>query len=110
MTTAELIVAIVIFAIAGIGLFLGIRSFMERGFLFNNAYIYANKEERKLMDKKPYYRQTAIVFCFLSIAFVIIGISVVLKNYKIELLEIPLFIALIIYVSVSTLKINKHKK
>ncbi len=53
MTTVEIVMAVVMFAIAGLWLFLGIRSFMERGFLLNNAYIYATKEERKTMDKKP---------------------------------------------------------
>ena len=36
--------------------------FNEKGFLFNNAYIYASKEERKVMDKKPHYKQSGIVF------------------------------------------------
>ena len=65
MTTVEIVMAVVMFAIAGLWLFLGIRSFMERGFLLNNAYIYATKEERKTMDKKPYYRQSAVAFCLL---------------------------------------------
>ena len=70
MTTVEIVMAVVMFAIAGLWLFLGIRSFMERGFLLNNAYIYATKEERKTMDKKPYYRQSAVAFCLLSVIFV----------------------------------------
>lgn len=65
MTAVEVVFAIVFFAIAGLLLFLGIRSFMERGFLLNNAYIYATKEERKTMNKKKYYRQSAVVFCLL---------------------------------------------
>ena len=52
MTTVEIVMAVVMFAIAGLWLFLGIRSFMERGFLLNNAYIYATKEERKTMGKQ----------------------------------------------------------
>ena len=60
MTTVEIVIAIVIFAIAGLLLFFAIRSFTERGFLLNNAYIYATKEERETMDKKPYYRQSAV--------------------------------------------------
>ena len=82
MTAVEIVFAIVFFAIAGLLLFLGIRSFMERGFLLNNAYIYATKEERKTMDKKPYYRQSAIVFCLLSIVFVIIGLSVLFQKNR----------------------------
>ena len=110
MATAELIIAIVMFAIAGILLFLGVRSFFERGFVLNNAYIYASKEEREKMNKKPYFRQTAIIFCLLSIVFVIIGCSVILRNYMIELLLIPVITGAIIYAIVSSIRIGKEEK
>ena len=45
--------------------------FNEKGFLFNNAYIYASKQERKVMDKKPHYKQSGIVFLMIGIAFFI---------------------------------------
>ena len=110
MTAVEIVFAIVLFAIAGLLLILGIRSFMERGFLLNNAYIYATKEERKTMDKKPYYRQSAVVFCILSIAFVIIGLSVLFRNGKIGLLVIPLGVAAIVFAVVSSVRNNKRIK
>lgn len=110
MTTAEWIIAIVVFVIAGILAFLSIRSFLQRGFVLNNAYIYASKEERKTMDKKPYYRQTAIVFCLLSIDFIILGLSVVLHNDKIALLQIPVVAGAIIYAIVSSVMISKKSK
>ena len=110
MTTAELVIAIVIFVIAGILILLGIRSFLERGFVLNNAYIYASKKERDSMNKKPYYRQTAIVFCLLSLVFIIIGLSVIFRNSKIELLQIPVIAGAIIYAVVSTIRINKQTK
>ena len=75
MTTAEWITASVVFIIAAILAVVSIRSFLNKGFLFNNAYIYASKEERGKIDKKPYYRQSAIVFCILSAVFLIIGLS-----------------------------------
>lgn len=107
MTVVEIILAVVFFVIAGLLLLFGIRSFMQRGFLLNNAYIYATKEERKTMDKKPYYRQSAIVFCILSMAFVIIGLSVLFRNDKIGLLVIPLAIAAIVFAAVSSVRNNK---
>ena len=110
MTTAELVIAIVMFVIAGLLILLSIRSFLERGFVLNNAYIYASKEERNSMNKKPYYRQTAIVFCLLSLVFIIIGLSVILRNSKIELLQIPVIAGAIIYTVVSTIQINKQTK
>ena len=102
MTTAEWITASVVFIIAAILAVVSIRSFLNKGFLFNNAYIYASKEERGKIDKKPYYRQSAIVFCILSAVFLIIGLSLLLHKDKLFLLEIPLIVGVIIYAIVST--------
>ncbi len=110
MTTVEIVIAIVIFAIAGLLLFFAIRSFTERGFLLNNAYIYATKEERETMDKKPYYRQSAVVFGIMSIAFVIIGLSVIFRNSNIALLVIPLAVAAIVYAVASSVRNNRRTK
>ncbi len=110
MSTGELIITIIVFAIAGLLLFIAIRHFNERGFLFNNAYIYASKEQRETMNKRPYYRQSAVVFSILCVVFVVIGLSVLLQNSKIMLLEIPLNIGVIIYAIISTIKYNNHVK
>ena len=110
MTTVEIVMAVVMFAIAGLWLFLGIRSFMERGFLLNNAYIYATKEEWKTMDKKPYYRQSAVAFCLLSVMFVIIGLSVLFQNDTIMLLVIPFAVAVVLYAVVSSALHHKRTK
>ena len=110
MTTGEWITVFIVFSFAGVLLLLSIRSFFEKGFLLNNAYLYASKEERKTMNKKPYYKQSAIVFCILSAVFIVIGISVVLHNDQLFLLEIPLVAGVIIYAIVSTVLINKRIK
>ena len=78
--------------------------------MLNNAYIYATKEERKTMNKKKYYRQSAVVFCLLSVAFVMIGLSVLLRNSSIGLLVKPLAVAAIIYAVVSSVLNNKRTK
>ena len=84
MTTAEWITASLVFIIAAILAVVSIRSFQNKGFLFNNAYIYASKEERGKMDKKPYYRQSAIVFCILSAVFTSLFFDVhsAIRSYK----------------------------
>ena len=110
MTVVEIVLAIIFFVIAGVLLFFSFRSFFERGVLLNNAYIYATKEERAAMNKKPYYQQTAVVFCILSVVFVIIGLSVLFRNGNIALLVIPLAVAAIIYAVVSTVLNNKRTK
>lgn len=109
MTTSELLFAILVLIIAGILFVLSIRSFNNRGFLLNNAYIYASKEERDKMNKKPYYKQTAVVFLLLCFVFIIIGVSIILQNSKINLLEIPLIAGAIIYAILSTKRINKKE-
>ena len=110
MTTGELIASVIVFAIAGVFLLFSIRSFFERGFLLNNAYLYASKEERKTMNKKPYYKQSAVIFCILSAVFLVIGLSLLFQNDKIVLLEVPLIVGVIIYAIASTVLINKQAK
>jgi len=44
MTAGKLTALIIVFAVAGILLLFSIRSFLERGLLLNNAYLYASKE------------------------------------------------------------------
>ena len=110
MTTTELIVAVIAFVLAVTAAFISVRQFMEKGFLFNNAYIWASKKERERPDKKPYYRQSAIVFCLLSAVFLVVGISIVLKNNKIQLLEIPLIGAVLVYAIISSVIIEKRLK
>lgn len=109
MSAAETVCVILVFAIAGIMAALSIRSFRERGFLLNNAYLYASKEEREEMDKKPYYRQTAIIFLLLSIIFTIIGLSVILHHRRICLLEIPFIAGAVIYAVVSSYRIGRKE-
>lgn len=110
MTTLELISAIFIFLIAIVTAIISFNSFNNKGYLFNNAYFYATKEEKETMDKKPYYRQSAIVFLLLTFIAVVIGVSIVLKNDRVLLLEIPLIILAVIYVIVSSIRISKEDR
>ena len=109
MSAGEMIVAVIVFAVAGVMLLLSVRSFQERGFLLNNAWLYASERQRETMNRKPYYRQSAIVFCILSLVFIVCGLSVVLQNSRIVLLEIPLIAGVVIYAIVSTVQIQKRE-
>lgn len=75
----EIITACIMFAIAAAALVLSIRSFMGKGFLLNNAYLYASQKERENMDKTPHYRQSAIVFLLISLVFVMNGLTLLLS-------------------------------
>ena len=110
MRTGEWITAIAVFLLSGGFGVLSIRHFLERGYLLNNAWIYASPKERETMDKKPWYRQSAIVFCLLSAVFLVVGLSLVLQSGRLLLLELPIFAAALIYAVVSTLRINQASK
>ena len=110
MVTGDLVTAIVVFGFAGILLVLAVLHFLEKGFLMNNAYLYASREQKKTMNKKPYYRQSAIIFCVLSLVFIVVGLSFVLHNDRILLLEIPLIAGAIIYAVVSSILIGRYRR
>ena len=110
MNTGKLIAAVFIFALSGLLMILGIRHYMEKGFLLNNAWLYATGEQREKMDRKPYYRQSAVVFWILSAVFFVVGLSLILQNDRIALLEIPLIAGAVIYAVVSSVRISRREK
>ena len=105
----EIILSCILFLIA-IGAFvMSYRSFREKGFLFNNAYIYASKQERETMDKKPHYRQSAIVLLMIGVIFLLNGVSVLLAANWIFFLIIAIAIVAIIYAIISSIAIERRK-
>ena len=72
------ITAAVLFLVSLGAFVMSIRSFREKGFPLNNAYLYASKREREAMDKKPYYRQSAIVFAMIGVIFLLNGLALLL--------------------------------
>lgn len=101
----------IIYSVLSIGAFvISAFSFKEKGFLFNNAYLYASKEERATMDKKPHYRQSAVVFLMIGIMFLLNAVSVFLVNSWINYITIVIAIITIIYAIVSSVAIEKSKK
>lgn len=107
MQTIEIITLVALFLTALGAFVLSYFHFKEKGFLLNNAYIYATKETRKTMNKKPHYRQSAIVFFQLGIIFLLIAIEMLLSTGWIFGLVIGLMILLIIYAFASSIKILK---
>ena len=84
---------------------------LERsGFLLNNSYIYAKKKEREEMDKKPYYKQSGIVFILIGIVFLINTLEALLETGWLYYCVIVVILAAIIYAIVSSVLIEKHKK
>ena len=107
---ANLVVGIILGAIA-IGCFIGsYRHFHEKGFLFNNAYLYASKQERETMDKKTYYKQSGIVFMLVGIVFLINAVNMIIQTDWLFYLVIVVVVIAIIYAVVSSIVIEKRRK
>lgn len=84
--------------------------FHEKGFLFNNAYIYASKKEREIMDKRPHYKQSGVVFLLLGIICLIIAFDVVLQTGWLFYVFIAIAVITVIYAIISSVIIEKSKK
>ena len=110
MRTGELITVTALFALAGAMLILALRQFGGKGIPLNNAWLYVSEKERETMDKRPYYRQSGIVFSILSALFVMLGLSLMLRSSIFIFFEIILGIAVVVYAIASTVRINRQKK
>lgn len=79
-------------------------SFKEKGFLFNNAYIWASKQERKTMNKKPHYRQTAIAFTMITAVFLCTAIECILSTGWLWIVVGGICFILLVYAIKSSIK------
>lgn len=100
---AELIWAIISAILAVAFLAISIMQFKEKGFVFNNAYIWASKQEREKMDKKPHYRQSAIAFAICAATFLCMAVECVLLTGWLWLIVGALAIAVLVYAISSSL-------
>ena len=111
METSEIIIIIVLFLIA-ISLFvISFFHLKEKGPLLNNAILFATKEEREKIDKKPYYRQSGIVFALLGIIFLLIGLATFLETGWLYYIVWGVAFIDIVYAVASSIKAerNNHK-
>lgn len=84
--------------------------FNEKGYLFNNAYIYASKQEKETMDKKPHYKQSGIIFLMLGFVFLISVIEILIETGWLMYIMISITIVAIIYAIVSSVVIERKRK
>ena len=75
MDTQVCVICIICYVIAAVCAVLGGFQWAEKGVLLNNAYLYASAEERATMDKRPHYRQTAVVLWCIAASFLATGLS-----------------------------------
>ena len=114
MGTGRIIIGIIILALS-IGTFvISYFQFKEKGYLFNNAYLWASPEERKRMDenkesKKPHYRQSGFAFMFIGIFCLIIAIYII-TDWMWMLVPFWLFVVIsVVYAIRSSIQIERHK-
>lgn len=105
------IVPLIILLCISIGSFvLAYFQYKEKGVLINNAYIYATKDERRKMNKKPHYRQSAIVFAFIGVIFLLNAIEMLIRSGWVFGVSIALMIILVVYAIVSAIVIERRAK
>lgn len=114
MVTGRIIIGIIILALS-IGTFvISYFQFKEKGYLFNNAYLWASPEERKRMDekkesKKPHYRQSAFAFMFIGIFCLILAIYI-FTDWMWMLVPFWLLVVVsVVYAIRSSIQIERHK-
>ena len=102
-----IVATIILFSIAASAFIMSALSFMERGFLFNNAYIYASENERKKMNKKPHYRQSAIVFLLIGLIFLLNGFRMIFEFAWLFYAAIVFAVIAVVYAIISSVMIEK---
>ena len=106
----EIIAATVLILISIAAFIMSIRSFQEKGFLFNNAYLYASTKERESMDKTPHYRQSAVVFALIGLIFLLNGLSLLLHMSWLKYVVAAVVAIALIYAITSSIAIEKQNK
>ena len=107
---ANTVGAIFLIILALICFVLGYMQINQKGILLNNAYLYASEQERQKMNKKPYYRQSGIIFILIGIIFILNAIEIKLRTGWLIWLVIGFVVAVLTYAIVSTVKIEQKNK
>ena len=106
----NVIFAVVLGVVAFLCFFIATLQFKQKGFLFNNAYIYADEKERKEMNKKPHYMQSGVVFTLIGVVSLINAVDVILKTNWLLYLIIFIIVVAVLYAIVSSIIISKNNK
>ena len=100
----ELAGAIICAVLALACFIISVMQFKEKGFLFNNAYIWASQQEREKMDKKSHYRQSGIVFALCAALFFSMALACILPVGWLRIVTGALTAAALVYAVISSIK------
>ena len=106
----NIIITIILAVISIVCFVISYLQFHEKGFLFNNAYIYASKQERETMDKKTHYKQSGMVFLLIGIMFLINTAEAILKTDWLFYMAMAVAVITIVYAIVSSITTEIKKK
>lgn len=104
------IIAMTLFLMAAGSFTISFFQLKGKGFLFHNAYLWASQAERRTMDKKPYYRQSAVVFALVGTAILLLGLWVLFDLMWLGCLFYVVIVIALVYAVVSSVRIEKKKK
>jgi len=104
------VVGIIMFVIAAVSILLGIMQLLEKGPLLNNAWLYADEEQLRTMNKRPYYIQSGIVFVMIGIQFMMLGFFALTKMKVFLILQFTVIGIMVITAVVSAVVIEKKQK
>lgn len=104
----DMIGAIILVVIANTCFAVSYFQFNEKGVLFNNAYIFASKQEREIMEKKLHYKQSGVVFLLMGIIFLLDSIDMILKTGWLFYCVIMIAVATIVYAVISSITIENR--
>ena len=114
MSFAQIIVIVSILSL-GIGAFLiSFLQFKEKGYLFNNAYLWASQAERKQMEenetvKRLYHRQSGFVFLFIGCIFMTNAARIATAWTWMSVAVWALIGTTVVYIIVSSVQIERYK-
>lgn len=115
MGAYRIIIGIAVFTLAIATLVISLLQFREKGFLFNNVYIWASQEQRAQMDahpeyKRPHYRQSGFIFLFLGIFCLLDAAYFVTGRYWLYLAGMTAMVLALAYSVVSSIRMERKKK
>ena len=110
MKKIELITSFLLLMFACVSFIISYLQFKEKGPLLNNAYLYASKEQRMTMNKKPHYRQSAIVFWGIGVLFILLILQMLLDASWVYFVIMTWMILLVVYAIVSAVLIAKNER
>ena len=115
MDTVRIVGGAIFLAIAAGAFVVSWLQFKEKGYLFNNAYFWASREERGRMDenkesKKPYYRQSGAVFMLIGICCLIFAAYMITEWVWMYAAFWMAVIFAVVYAVASSVKIERRQQ